>query len=159
LNLATTRPLRLPSPHSRRSALLPLRGGQSRDAAIRVTRLLLRPMCFLRSGLDDAPTRLTPCHPAALPVAWPRCATAEMRRPIAFQRVSERMRNRASERTWSPRPDSNRRPFPYQVIFGPWRIRPDQKGVDKDENNEQADQYPDQAADPSQILSHRPFIS
>ncbi len=26
---------------------------------------------------------------------------------------------------WSPPPDSNRGPFPYQVIFGPWRIRPD----------------------------------
>jgi hypothetical protein len=24
---------------------------------------------------------------------------------------------------WSPRADSNRRPFPYQVVFDPWRIR------------------------------------
>src|SRR5438046_255738 len=26
---------------------------------------------------------------------------------------------------WSPRPDSNRGPLPYQVVCGPWRIRVD----------------------------------
>ena len=31
------------------------------------------------------------------------------------------------KRIWSPRPDSNRGPFPYQLVLSPWRIRLDLK--------------------------------